>query len=84
MNPKEISTEHLQLIKEYGVKIKELRIKKGISYIDMAEEIGISRNTYNLIELGKVNFKITTLISILNYHQISLTDFFKEIPIEEN
>jgi transcriptional regulator with XRE-family HTH domain len=62
-----------------GVKIKELR--NGKRYIDMAKEIGISRNEYNLMELGKIYFKFSTLLKVLDFHKISFADFIRDIEI---
>lgn len=77
--PKEIAPEHQALMKEIGKKIKELRISKNNGYIEMAKEIGISRNNYNLIELGKIYFKFSTFLKILEYHEISVSEFFKDL-----
>ena len=77
--PKEIAPEHQDLMKAIGKKIKELRTAKQLGYIEMAKEIGISRNNYNLMELGKIYFKFSTLLLILDYHKISVSEFFKEL-----
>jgi DNA-binding XRE family transcriptional regulator len=74
---KEISQVHQALMTAIGNKIKELR--NGKRYIDMAKEIGISRNEYNLMELGKIYFKFSTLLKVLDYHKISFTDFMKSL-----
>lgn len=76
---KGILPEHQQLLTAIGKKIKELRTSKNIGYEKMAEEIGISRNTYNLLEHGKHSFQITTLILVLNYHGISVSKFFEDL-----
>ena len=62
-----------------GERIKDLRKEKNISYEKMAEKIGISRNSYNAIELGKTNFQFLTLLRILKYHKISVFQFFDSI-----
>ncbi|MEJ8555138.1 helix-turn-helix transcriptional regulator [Tepidibacter sp. Z1-5] len=36
-------------------KLKELRIKKGLTHESLAEIIGIKRSSYTNIELGKKN-----------------------------
>jgi transcriptional regulator with XRE-family HTH domain len=77
--PKEIAPEHQELMKAIGEKIKTLRTEKGKGYIEMAKAMGISRNNYNLMELGKIYFKFSTLLHILEYHKISASDFFKDL-----
>jgi transcriptional regulator with XRE-family HTH domain len=74
---KDIAPEHLELLIKIGMKVKALRLKKKISYEQMAEEIGISRNTYSLLELGKISFQFSTLLLVLKYHGISVSKFFK-------
>ena len=73
MKRKEIRPEHQELMKQLGKKIKNLRTKKKISYIKMAEEIGISKNVYNGIELGNVYFNFSSLLLIANYHSIHIS-----------
>lgn len=75
----DVRLEDQQLLLEIGRKIKMLRKKKKLSYIALAEAIGISRNTYNQVELGQTKFKIGTLLSILAFHDISLKQFLKEV-----
>ena len=77
--PKEIAPEHQELMKAIGAKIKTLRTEKGKGYIEMAKAMGISRNNYNLMELGKIYFKFSTLLQILEYHKISASEFFKDL-----
>jgi transcriptional regulator with XRE-family HTH domain len=77
--PQELSPEHQALLTEIGKRIKELRITKSISYEKMAEEIRIARNTYNLLELGKINFQLITLEKILKHHNITLSQFFHDL-----
>ena len=62
-----------------GEKIKDLRKKSGRSYIEMAKEIGLSRNGYNNIELAKSNFQFFTLLRILSYHEIDFFDFIDSL-----
>lgn len=79
MKPVEIDPEYVELMKSIGNEIKDLRNKKGISYTKMAEEIGISRNGYNSIELAKSNFQFLTLLRILKYHNISFFQFIDSL-----
>ncbi len=78
-NVGDIRQEDQQLLLEIGKKIRMLRKEKKLSYIELAKDIGISRNTYNQIELGQTKFKIGMLISILEYHDITLKQFLEDI-----
>lgn len=79
MKPKEIAPEYQELFQSIGKRIRELRKSKGIGYIEMAEQIGISRNSYSQLELGISNFQFITLLAVLKYHEIGLTEFFKDL-----
>lgn len=68
------SQEDSQLY-EIGRALKQLRIDKGISnYEALADALGMARSQYGPYENGK-NLRLGTLLRLLNYHQISLTDF---------
>lgn len=75
----EIDCEYQDLIKAIGDRIKDLRKEKGVSYISLAKEIGMSRNGYNNIELAKSNLQLITLIRILRYHNLSLFQFIDSL-----
>jgi transcriptional regulator with XRE-family HTH domain len=79
MKPKEIAAEHQDLILEIGRRIRDLRKRKQLSYIELAKNIGISRNSYNQLELGISNFQIITLLEVLKYHDIGVEYFFKDL-----
>jgi len=75
----DIDPEYQDLIKAIGDRIKDLRKEKGVSYITLAKEIGMSRNGYNNIELAKSNLQLVTLIRILRYHNISFFQFIDSL-----
>lgn len=76
----EISVEHQKLLVDIGKELKALRTAKGKSYIQLAEEIkSISRNTYNQMERGKINFQLSTLLQVLDYHGVSIQKFFEDL-----
>ena len=77
--PKKIVKEHQDLMAEIGERIKKLRTDKEKRLIEMANSIGISRNEYSKLESGELYFKFSTLLRILDYHQISFSDFIKDI-----
>lgn len=79
MKRKEIAPEHKVLLQELGKRIKTLRIDKKLGYIQMAKEIGLSRNAYNDIELGNSYFNFLSLVLIAKYHDISVSDLLKNL-----
>ena len=71
---KEKNPERIQAI---GKRIKELRKKAGYtSYETFAVEHDMPRKNYWRLEKG-YNFTISTLIEILEIHDMTLEEFFK-------
>jgi transcriptional regulator with XRE-family HTH domain len=79
MKPREIKQEHQATLKVLGQRIKKLRTEKKIGYIHMANEIGLSKNAYNSIELGNVYFSIYSLMLIANYHGVSISSLMMDL-----
>lgn len=66
-------------IKEISQKLKELRLSRGYtSYETFAFENELNRVQYWRIESGQ-NITLKTLIKVLEIHQISLSEFFKDL-----
>jgi transcriptional regulator with XRE-family HTH domain len=67
-----------------GRALKQLRIDKGISnYEVLADNLEMARSQYGPYENGK-NLRLQTLLRILNYHGISLTDFCNQYLSEKH
>ena len=67
-----------KVIKQFGNRLKELRKAKGFSnYEQFAYTHGINRVQYGRYENG-CNISLKTLIKILSFHDMSLTEFFSE------
>lgn len=79
MKRKEIAPEHKVLLQELGKRIKKLRTDKKLGYIQMAKEIGLSRNAYNDIELGNSYFNFLSLVLIAKYHDASISVLLKNL-----
>ena len=66
-------------IRKMAEKLRELRIGKGYSnHETFAWDNDINRVQYWKVEKGS-NITIKTLLKILNIHDISLSEFFKEM-----
>lgn len=68
-------------IERIGLRIKQLRIDKGYSSAEIfAYEHGLNRVSYWRMEKG-CNITLTSLLRILDIHQITLQEFFSDFDI---
>lgn len=66
-------------ISQIGAHIKDLRIRKGYTSAEIfAYEHNLNRISYWRMEKG-CNITMASLFRILDIHQITLSEFFKEI-----
>ena len=61
---------------ELGKKIKQLRMKKGLSQEKFALEIGMDRTYFASVEAGKRNISICNIKKIADGLEISLSELF--------
>ena len=65
-------------IVQIGEKLRKLRKERGFSnYIKFANEYDLDKSQYARLE-GGVNFKISSLLRLLEIHEISLDAFFSD------
>jgi len=77
--PKTVLPSHKAFLEKVGKKFKDLRDEKNISIASLAGELEISRNSYSLMERGKIYFSTSNLLKILDYYKLSPKDFFREL-----
>lgn len=65
-----------QLLTSLGKRVKELRIKKGISQSDAYTDTGIH---FGRLEQGRRDISFTTLKKICDYFEVSICEFLSEI-----
>ena len=58
------------------VKLRGKRVEHGYSQKDIAKEIGISTNAYNLKELGKREFTMSEINTILKLLDCTYEEIF--------
>ena len=59
-----------------NVKLKLARVEKDLSQEDLAQEVGVTRQTIGLIELGKYNPTLSICIAICKALDKTLDDLF--------
>lgn len=57
--------------------IKVERAKKNITQAQLAEFVGVSRQTINAIELGKYNLSTILALKIARLFELSVNDIFE-------
>ena len=67
-----------QILHTLGRRIAFLRKKKGMSQDDFAEVSGKMVNTISKIERGITDLRVSTLISIADALDVSVSDLFNE------
>ncbi|TLN08200.1 cupin domain-containing protein, partial [bacterium] len=62
---------------EVGHRLRELRIRRGLSLRSLAERSGLNANTLSLIENGKSSPSVSTLQQLARSLEVSITAFFE-------
>ena len=62
--------------------MKMARIQNDLSQEQLAERVGVTRQTIGLIEAGKFNPSLSLCISICNALHVTLNDLFWEENID--
>lgn len=69
--------EILEEIKKIGKKIKKLRLKKGLTQLDLAVACNFEESSIGRLENGNTNPTIKTLLKVLNALGIKLYELLK-------
>lgn len=71
----------LSLEEAFGQVLKELRKEKGLSQEELAHESGLDRTFISLLERGKRQPSLGTIISIANVLELTASEFIKNIEM---
>ncbi len=58
----------------FGERVKEYRIEKGVSQMDLASSIGVSKGIISLWENGLREPTLSNLIALADYFDLSLDE----------
>jgi transcriptional regulator with XRE-family HTH domain len=70
----------VEIRKEIGKRIAEMRKKLGLSARRVAEELHISREAVTHIETGRNNISAVSLWKLATLFHCDLADFFPDVP----
>ena len=68
-----------RITSDLGNRIKDLRLKTGLSQEKFALKIGMDRTYYSSVENGKRNIAIINLKKIADGLGVSLSELFKDL-----
>ena len=71
-------------LKYISNNIKSYRIKKGLKQEEIADIMGVSRNTYCDYEVNPQRVKVETLQKIADILNCKVSDFFKENDVTKS
>lgn len=63
----------------FGVVLRELRAKHGLSQEALAHEAGIERNYISLLELGRNSASIKTIFKLAPVLGVTVTEFMRKV-----
>ena len=67
-----------------GLRVKELRIKKGLTQEELSEKISVGERNLSKIECGEIFFKAKTLIGIINTLEVEPNELFDFTALKNN
>ncbi len=63
-----------ELLKRLGLRIKQLRTEKGLSQLELGDEIEVEKSNISRMESGKFNTKILTLYKVAKALDLSVSE----------
>lgn len=67
------------IAKEFGAFIREARESKGIYQADIAEQLGVSRSYYTMIEAGNREIYFSLAVNICAVLDLNINEFMKRL-----
>lgn len=64
-------------IKAFGKRLKSIRLRKGLTQLDLEVETGINRTEISRIENGLKNIEFYTIVKLAEALDISLSELFQ-------
>jgi transcriptional regulator with XRE-family HTH domain len=66
----------IKSINELGLKIREIRISKNLTQLELSIDSGVPLSQIGAIESGKINTTVKTLIKLSISLNVKVKDFF--------
>ncbi len=70
------SNQLVRFQKQFGKRIKEIRLEKGISQVELASYINSEKTSISRIENGRTNFTFSTALKLSLAMNVELKELF--------
>ena len=71
--------EKEKVANEFGSFVREARERKGMTQYEIAEQLGVSRSYYTMIESGNREIYFTLAMNICAVLDLNINDFMKRL-----
>ena len=71
--------EKQKVANEFGRFVREARERKGMTQYEIAEQLGVSRSYYTMIESGNREIYFTLAMNICKVLNLDINDFMKRL-----
>lgn len=72
----EIEKVYEDALRNVGMRIKQIRLQKGLTQLDLEVLTRINNGDLSRIENGKINFEFLTLVKIATALEVEISDLF--------
>ena len=70
------SKKLLDYQKKFGLQLKKIRLRKGMSQLDLASYCNMEKTSISRIENGRTNITLKTIVLLSNALDVNLVEFF--------
>lgn len=68
--------EKIQVLKQFGNKVREERLEKGLSQEELAEKAGVHRTYVGMIERAEKNITLKNIQKVAKALDLPISDLF--------
>lgn len=68
-----------ETIKSIGLELADIRRSKELSILEVANDIGLNKDTISKYENGNSSMKVYILDALLSYYNVNIANFFTNV-----
>jgi HTH-type transcriptional regulator, competence development regulator len=76
-----MTDENKQVLEQFGILLKQIRIEKKLTLLDLEVRTGINEGDISKMENGKKNFNFTTLVKLAKGLEVPLSKLLAKFNV---